>query len=537
MIIVHAVDEVCVAEAGRRHQREYVKEQVILQFTLHYRSISYSILIYIYLRNSMAYSQAPCKAHGVVQCPGCIPQWQRQGISATPSSSRLTQGWQSTSSSSRQSPLSTGLSTPIEPPQYVPPVGTEDAGVGTTALTFPSPMQSSAQNRQQIQQRFDDLHYGASSNARAIFNYQALDTTNPRMRATVSAMDTLCITQIATSFNDQGLMLNARYMYGQTIKYLRMRLDSIASGHSDRTSLDDIVGAIHILTACSWFNCLETDSLEWICHTQALLKILEIYGWEALNPSTARSFYATWKSRAAQESLNQRRTLPFKELPKTIDTSSRSISFLTDYALEITGLLWRSEKIFQQGRLNTVPRRTILALLTEIEKGISRLKQWHLEWMKSFPPRPHYKSVSTKTFEHFGTLAGDLLTVFPTSYDFSHPHHERDFRMLCICLLRLDQAVINIHQAFPDFCTGSEFTLQLRSAEYDAETCAADLCMLIPWSTLPQNMAFAAIHAQRPLDYAMRYYQSQGKEPQLSWCRRVLQSLRDRYGIEIKFLD
>ena len=485
----------------------------------------------------MAYNQAPCRAHGVVGCPGCVPQWQLQGASAASSSSRRSPGWQSTGSSSRQSPSSAGSSMPIESYQHVPPAGTWNAGTETAALTFPSSMQSSAQNRHQIQQRFDDLHYGASSNARAIFNYQALDTTNPRMRATVSAMDTLCITQIATSFNDQGLMLNGRAMYGQTIKYLRMRLDSIASGHPDRTALDDIVGAIHILTACSWFNCLETDSMEWIRHTQGLLKILEVYGWESLNPSTARSFYTTWKYRAAQEGLNQRRTLPFKELPTDIDTPSRPISFLANYALEITGTLWCSEKIFQQGRLKAVPRRTVLALLTEIEKGIARLKQWHLEWMKSFPPRPHYKTVSTKTFKHFGSLSGDLLTVFPTSYDFSHPHHERDFRMLVICLLRLDQAVMSIHQAFPDFCTGNEFTLQFRSAEYDAETCAADLCKLIPWVTQPQNMAFASIHAQRPLHYAMRYFTSQAKEPQLSWCQKVAQSLREKYGIEIKFPD
>jgi hypothetical protein len=159
----------------------------------------------------------------------------------------------------------------------------------------------------------------------------------------------------------------------------------------------------------------------------------------------------------------------------------------------------------------------------------------HLQWTRTFGPRPHYRTVATRTFPHFGSLAGDLLTVFPTAYDFSHPHHERDFRMLCICLLHLDQAIINIHRAFPNFCTGNEFNLQLRSAEYDAETCATNLCMLLPWTTQPQNNSFASIHAQRPLDYAMRYYRSLGREPQLSWCQRVLESLREKYGIEIKF--
>jgi hypothetical protein len=66
-----------------------------------------------------------------------------------------------------------------------------DAGAEATTLTFPSPMLSSTQNRRQIQQKFDDLHMGVSSNARAIFNYQALDSTNTELRATISALDTM----------------------------------------------------------------------------------------------------------------------------------------------------------------------------------------------------------------------------------------------------------------------------------------------------------------------------------------------------------
>ena len=295
------------------------------------------------------------------------------------------------------------------------------------------------------------------------------------------------------------------------------------------------MGAVHVLTACSWFNCLNIDSLEWIGHTQALLNILETYGWESLKTSTARSFYSAWKHRAFLESLNQRRPLPFRKPTQNVDMSDRAICFLADYALELPGLLWRSERMFQKAHMKTTPRRTVLNLLTEVERGIGKLKEWHLQWTKSFPAQPHYRTVSTRTFKHFASLAGELLTVFPTAYDFSHHHHERDFRMLCICLLHLDQVVINIHQAFPDFCVGNEFRLQLRSAEYDAETCAADLCMLIPWTTQEQNASFASIHAQRPLDYSMRYYQSQAKEPQLSWCRKVSQSLKEKYGIEIKF--
>lgn len=100
----------------------------------------------------MSYFQVPCQ-HGQLQCATCMPQWRQRGAG------RIDQEWQSTASSSGQSSSSTASSTPMPPQQHVP-LATEadDAATNPLALTFPSPMQSSAQNRLQIRQRFDDLH-------------------------------------------------------------------------------------------------------------------------------------------------------------------------------------------------------------------------------------------------------------------------------------------------------------------------------------------------------------------------------------------
>lgn len=58
-------------------------------------------------------------------------------------------------------------------------------------LAFPSAIESSALNRRQLLQRFYDLHFGTSSNARQLFNYEALNTSDPDLIATTAAMDTL----------------------------------------------------------------------------------------------------------------------------------------------------------------------------------------------------------------------------------------------------------------------------------------------------------------------------------------------------------
>ena len=149
------------------------------------------LLIRSHTSNSMAYTQVPCRAHGMLQCPTCILQWQQQGISAVPSSSLVPSGWQSTPMSSRQSPSSLASFTPLTSGQHTPFHDSEPDEAGRSGLKLPALVPSSAQNRRQIQLRFDDLHMGASSNARAIFNYQALDTTDIGRCATISAMDTL----------------------------------------------------------------------------------------------------------------------------------------------------------------------------------------------------------------------------------------------------------------------------------------------------------------------------------------------------------
>ena len=104
-------------------------------------------------------------------------------------------------------------------------------------------------------------------------------------------------------------------------------------------------------------------------------------------------------------------------------------------------------------------------------------------------------------------------------------------------MIKLDQAIIDINAAFPEHCKSDSLKVQLRGAQFDAETSAADLCMLIPWCTQLQNMAFAAIHSFMPLHFASAYYAKQGKIQQLAWCRKVTASLVEKYGVEICYPD
>lgn len=155
----YAMDRPFLAKVGRREFHEDVKETYFLPFV---RAWS---LCYAYTSlakyTDMSYSQVPCM-HGYVDqllCPSCMPQWQRRDPSTMPLGAYSGEEWQrkSTPTARPASSARSSMSIPREQPAS-DAAEAADAGTDDLALSFPSQMQASVQNRQQIQQRFDDLH-------------------------------------------------------------------------------------------------------------------------------------------------------------------------------------------------------------------------------------------------------------------------------------------------------------------------------------------------------------------------------------------
>ena len=431
-----------------------------------------------------------------------------------------------------------------------------DSDADDEDLPPPAELRSSTMNRGQLLQRFYDLHLGSSAAARKLFSYESLDTNNPNMLATRAAMDTLyvssgsvdqrlrlmslrrCVAQLATAFQDHTLMMQTKIMYGKALRLLNMRLQRMRPDRPSQTQLDDVIGAIQAITPCAWFTCVEADSLDWKRHTGAVLNIIDVYGWKAISPPKRRAFYYNWKFRSFFNSLCTRTKFEFKEPPLDAGTMDLASSFLTDHAFDVSGLLWRCDKFLRAARSKSVESYMIIRILTELGICVARLKDWYLQWVKHFPKdNPHFRTVGTHNYASFSSLCGEHFGTFPMAYNFSGGQHERDFRVLCICLLNVDIAIMDINRAFPQYCKSAQLQLQRREAEYDAATCASDLCMVIPWSTQPEFMAFACIHSYLPLHYASLYYHRQRQYRQLAWCLQVSSALSAKYGIQIKFSE
>jgi hypothetical protein len=154
--------------------------------------------------------------------------------------------------------------------------GIDNDGNQTPDPSLPLTIQSGTQNRFQLLQRFYDLHLGSSSHARAIFQYENVGSGKIGRATTTSAMDTLCIAQIATSFRDPQMMAESRRLYSQTMRMLGAKIRTIGESTPSPEHLDDVIGAIHALTACSWFSCVGVGALDWTKHAQALLRVLKV---------------------------------------------------------------------------------------------------------------------------------------------------------------------------------------------------------------------------------------------------------------------
>ena len=84
-------------------------------------------------------------------------------------------------------------------------------------------------NRAQVRQRLLDLHFGKSDLAPFVFGPEVFDADQQKQLATTTAIDTMCIAQMATSLQDSQLMKVAGVMYSRVAQAISRRLEKLAN--------------------------------------------------------------------------------------------------------------------------------------------------------------------------------------------------------------------------------------------------------------------------------------------------------------------
>lgn len=347
---------------------------------------------------------------------------------------------------------------------------------GTDGTALPLQIENATVNRAQARQRFLDLHFGTSSLAPYVFVYEVFNTDYEQQIVTTAAVDTMCVAQMATSFQDPVLMETAGVMYSRVARAISRRLRRL-SVISRSGCLDDLFGGIHALITCGFFSGLNISPQDREQHVQGLENMTRVISNEQMSVGVKEAFKHKWGRQGFWLAIKQRKHLC--KVDCRIDfvdrwriTDSESLSRL---ACEVPSLLERADELSRRPALRRVKQEEVLALLTELEATTARLKKWQSQWEAAIPVPYHLRS--TRSFEAFRGISGQYFEVFKTAYAFSNPANERDFRVLQICLLSLDLTIVQLHKMFRRLLIDAAVRTQLKRAEFGAELAAEALCM------------------------------------------------------------
>ena len=251
------------------------------------------------------------------------------------------------------------------------------------------------------------------------------------------------------------------------------------------------------------------------------------------------AYFFTWKRRAVIDGLRSRSRIKIGDPPSDQETKQGYCATLTGLVYDVPHVLEQSDRLTVATKGRPRKKDQVIEMLIIIGSSVARLKKWQLDYTSEIPLR--YRSVSTKTFSHFQPLAKGHSGVFPVAYSFINVACERDYRQPIVCLLKLQRAVVNIHNNLQNLWHAAsekaQLQLQLRIAKADIAVCADALCMIAPWMTQPHNTVFGSIWALHLLQDAAEYYEECGndKRKQLSWCQEVSKALKRLHGIDVCF--
>jgi len=117
-------------------------------------------------------------------------------------------------------------------------------------------------------------------------------------------------------------------------------------------------------------------------YTRGILQIAENFGTQSVHPPSALANHYGLRHLAFTEALIRRQPVKLK-MPVPVSIPQESSDSLLSHATEVPGLLRQCDRAVQKSARDHLAPLAVMFLLTEIERCLSRLKQWFLEWIKS----------------------------------------------------------------------------------------------------------------------------------------------------------
>ncbi|KAF2160665.1 hypothetical protein M409DRAFT_70211 [Zasmidium cellare ATCC 36951] len=147
-----------------------------------------------------------------------------------------------------------------------------------------------------------------------------------------------------------------------------------------------------------------------------------------------------------------------------------------------------------------------------------------------------YRTAPTDCFTGSLTRMQTDQSVFPHAHSFEDTFTAMQHVYYWMCLLALQIMHLDIRaavgkKAYPfeyDFC-GLGIDTQTRVAD----DCADNLCMSLPYMSLPTQGFIGLMCCAAPIELAAKWYARKGNVSKLKWCRGAADALKSRGFIEI----
>ena len=278
-----------------------------------------------------------------------------------------------------------------------------------------------------------------------------------------------------------------------------------------------------------------------------MLSIIERYGLRAVRPSLRGCVDDIWQQNSLITSLQiHRKPMLQLERPSNAQSEYSGFSSLMEAATRVPGMLAQVDQMVARtrGERSAPTPEAVMAVLTKLSNAIAFFKKWQLEEASQLPYRHRLTSIDGPELSHFPPLIAGSLKLLKFAYVFLQNRYEPPLRGSALCILKCQQAIVQIHRELQDmfyteYSEAEQGALQLHACVTEAEALGTVemLCMLVPWSCVPQGMNVGCVNAFSLLHEAIEHYQSRGQdmERRLQWCRTVWEALARKYGMRIYF--
>ncbi|KAK6439925.1 hypothetical protein LTR95_003860 [Oleoguttula sp. CCFEE 5521] len=333
--------------------------------------------------------------------------------------------------------------------------------------------------------------------------------TEIKQPALVTAIDTLALVQIGSAYKDPTLLMQARRLYGQSLRQLMQSISRMQPGESWN---DQIASAVLITALCGSFDALH-QSANYIMHGSGLEKLLQMRGPEPLKDSTEAMLFLHARAVLTyhSSSLRKRTFLADAEwIAVSLSAPQRDLAWdVQDVGVRLPGILEKTHL----GIEHKDPLRLFAAacelgtFLQELDKFNEQVTCGRTE--DKLCDLDEYPAVSS-------WLNGDM--TFPQV--FTLPDW-RFVEVLGAWLLYKAFALEMLISMLQAAAAITGMPASLDDMEQDLDSIMTDICRVLP-ALIGKNGSFLGMIGASPiLRLAIVYFEKRSRPAELAWCLKM----------------